>query len=203
VLAAVLLVALGISYTCSGPQSQETPRSSSSSKPSPKASAAVQQANFVSPSAAAPSESTIPPVVESSVDPRACTDAELRITAKPATTTVTRGEDLVIYLLIKNVSDRACTRDIGPDLQELRIVEGADKIWSSDDCGVARGQNVRNFLPNFEVSFNVDWNGRMSTTCTGTGAARAPAGATPEPGRYQVLGRVGTAQSKPATLTIS
>jgi hypothetical protein len=205
VLGAVLLVALGVSYSCNGPSSQATPRSSSS--PSPKASskAAIQPANLLSPSpnGPAPSESTIPPVADSSVDPRACTDAELRITAKPTATSVGRGEDLLIYLLIKNVSTRTCTRDIGPDLQELRIVEGADKVWSSDDCGVARGSNVRSFIPNFEVSFNVDWNGKMSTTCTGTGSTRAPAGPAPEAGRYQVLGRVGTAQSKPITLTIS
>lgn len=207
-LGAVLLVALGVSYSCNGPSSQATPRSSSS--PSPKASskAAIQPANLISPSPSgaadpAPRESTIPPVVDSSVDPRACTDAELRITAKPTATSVGRGEDLLIYLLIKNVSARTCTRDIGPDLQELRIVEGADKVWSSDDCGVARGSNVRSFIPNFEVSFNVDWNGKMSTTCTGTGSTRAPAGPAPEPGRYQVLGRVGTAQSKAITLTIS
>jgi len=202
VLGAVLLLALAVSYTCSGPKSQATSPQSSASpsvKPSPKASAVVQPAELTSPSPAA----SVPPVVETSADPRACTDAELRITAKPVATSVSRGDDVLIYLLIKNISSRTCTRDIGPDLQELRVVEGADKIWSSDDCGTARGSNVRSFIPNFEVSFNVDWNGKMSTTCTGTGASRAPAGPVPDAGRYQVLGRVGTAQSKPASITIS
>jgi hypothetical protein len=202
VLGAVLLLALAVSYTCSGPKSQATsPQSSASpsAKPSPKASAVVQPAELTSPSAAA----SVPPVVETSSDPRACTDAELRITAKPVATSVSRGDGVLIYLLIKNISSRTCTRDIGPDLQELRVVEGADKVWSSDDCGTARGSNVRSFIPNFEVSFNVDWNGKMSTTCTGTGASRAPAGPVPDAGRYQVLGRVGTAQSKPVTITIS
>jgi len=202
VLGAVLLLALAVSYTCSGPKSQATSPQSSASpsvKPSPKASAVVQPAELTSPSPAA----SVPPVVETSADPRACTDAELRITAKPVATSVSRGDDVLIYLLIKNISSRTCTRDIGPDLQELRVVEGADKIWSSDDCGTARGSNVRSFIPNFEVSFNVDWNGKMSTTCTGTGASRAPAGPVPDAGRYQVLGRVGTAQSKPVTITIS
>lgn len=210
VLGAVLLLALAVSYTCGGPDSSATPKSSPSaassvSNASPKPSAALQPAGLVSPSPSTPATVTSPntPVVDSSVDPRACTDGELRITAKPLSTTVSRGEDLLIYLLIKNISDRACTRDIGPDLQELRIVEGAEKVWSSDDCGTARGSNVRNFVPNFEVSFNVDWNGKMSTTCSGTGASRAPSGPLPEAGRYQVLGRVGTAQSKPVTLTIS
>ena len=202
VLGAVLLLALAVSYTCSGPKSQATSPQSSASpsvKPSPKASAVVQPAELTSPSPAA----SVPPVVETSADPRACTDAELRITAKPVATSVSRGDDVLIYLLIKNISSRTCTRDIGPDLQELRVVEGADKIWSSDDCGTARGSNVRSFIPNFEVSFNVDWNGKMSTTCTGTGASRTPAGPVPDAGRYQVLGRVGTAQSKPVTITIS
>jgi hypothetical protein len=208
VLGAVLLLALAVSYTCSGPESAALPRPSSSAsvKTSPKSSPGLQPANLISPTAQTggviTSPTTVPPVVDS-IDPGACTDAEIRVTAKPVATSVHRGDDLLIYILIKNVSNRTCTRDIGPDLQELRIVEGADKIWSSDDCGTARGSNVRSFQPNFEVSFNVDWNGKLSSSCTGTGSTRAPAGPTPEAGRYQVLGRVGTAQSKPATLTIS
>lgn len=207
VLGAVLLVVLAVSYTCSGPDATSSPSPSSTASPktSPKASPAVQPAELISPTASAPATVTSPnpPVVDSSVDPRACTDEELRITAKPVATSLTRGQDVLIYLLIKNISDRACTRDIGPDLQELRVVEGAEKVWSSDDCGTARGSNVRNFVPNLEVSFNVDWNGKTSSTCTGTGASRAPSGPLPDAGRYQVLGRVGTAQSKPVTLTIS
>jgi hypothetical protein len=207
VLGAVLLVVLAVSYTCSGPKagSQPPPKSSPSAKASAKPSPTLQPAELISPTASTPATVTspYPPIVDSSVDPRACTDAELRIIAKPVSTTVTRGQDVVIYLYIKNISNRTCTRDIGPDLQELRVVEGADKIWSSDDCGTARGSSPRSFVPNFEVSFNVDWNGKMSTTCTGSGASRAPSGPVPDAGRYQVLGRVGTAQSKPFTLTIS
>lgn len=210
VLGAVLLLALLVSYTCSGPESAALPQPSSSPsvKTSPKSSPAVQPANLLSPSPSAAgvapisSPTAIPPVVDS-VDPNACTDAEIRVTAKPTVTSAHRGDDILIYLLIKNVSNRTCTRDIGPDLQELRVVEGADKVWSSDDCGSARGSNVRSFQPNFEVSFNVDWNGKLSSSCAGTGANKAPAGPTPEAGRYQVLGRVGTAQSKPVTLTLS
>lgn len=204
VLGAVLLLVLAVSYTCSGPKATSQPSPTASAKASPKSSPVVQPAGLVSPAASDPVTVASPyPTVDASVDPRACTDAELRITAKPVSTSVSRGENLVIYLYIKNISDRACTRDIGPDLQELRIVEGAEKIWSSDDCGTARGQNVRNFVPNFEVSYNVDWNGKMSTSCTGSGASRAPAGPLPDAGRYQILGRVGTAQAKPVTLTIS
>ena len=208
VLGAVLLLALAVSYTCSGPQSSAgpSPSHSPSAKASPKTNPSLQPAELISPAPSADdpgTQATTPPVGDPSVDPRACTDAEIRVTAKPTVTSAARGAHVVIYLYIKNISARSCTRDIGPDLQELRIVLGAEKVWSSDDCGTARGSNIRNFLPNFEVSFNVDWNGKMSTSCIGTGANRAPAGAAPDAGRYQVLGRVGTAQSKAATLTIS
>ena len=209
VLGAVLLLALAVSYTCSGPPPTATSGASRSPSPpaSPQTNPSLQPADLISASPSADglagSPSALPSFGDPSVDPRACTDSEIRVTAKPTSTSVGRGQDVLIYLYIKNISDRACTRDIGPDLQELRIVLGADKVWSSDDCGTARGSSIRNFLPNFEVSFNVDWNGKMSTTCSGTGSNRAPAGAVPDPGRYQVLGRVGTAQSKPVTLTIS
>jgi hypothetical protein len=209
VLGAVLLLVLLVSYTCSPPKSPTSsgPSKSPSAPASPKAS--LQPAVQFSPSPSTGLAGTGQPSPISSadddgpVDPAACTDSELRVTAKPSATTVTRGHDVVIYLLIKNISGRTCTRNIGPDLQELRIVLGAEKVWSSDDCGTAKGNNVKSFQPNLEVSFNVDWNGRTSTICSGTGSSRAPAGPFPDPGRYQVLGRVGTDQSKAVTLTIS
>ncbi|WP_027346706.1 hypothetical protein [Hamadaea tsunoensis] len=209
VLGSLLVAILAVSYTCSG---QQGDASKSGVPASPKASAttALAPANLTSPSAS-PSASASPAQVAVSasasaagdevVDPKACTDAELKVTASPVKTTLNSGQDLLIYLLIKNTSNRTCTRDIGPDLQELRIVQGADKIWSSDDCDAPRGNNVQSFRPGLEVSFNVDWNGHLSTSCSTT-AKRTPTGPLPEAGKYQVIARVGTKLSPAVTITV-
>lgn len=201
VLGGVLLVALVVSYACgTGPKSAGSPSPSTSATAA--ASGAVVPAELTSPSVApSPSVSPSPAATGDAVDPRACTDAELKVTAKPVSTSVQRGSSLLIYLLIKNVSNRTCTRDIGPDLQELRVVQGAEKIWSSDDCDPPRGSNVHSFQPQLEVSFNVEWNGKSSTTCSTT-QKRTPTGAVPDAGKYQVVGRVGTKVSDGVTLTL-
>jgi len=203
VLGGVLVAALLVSYACTS-----SPKTAASGNPSPSVSAAPTGADvpaqLISPSAntsASPSQSVTAQPSGDAVDPRACTDAELKVTAKPVATTINRGSSLLIYLLIKNVSNRSCTRDIGPDLQELRVVQGAEKIWSSDDCDPPRGSNVHTFQQGLEVSFNVEWNGKLSTSCSST-AKRTPTGPVPDAGKYQVIGRVGTKLSDAVTLTI-
>jgi len=205
VLGGVLVAALLVSYACtSGPKTSASGNPNATKSASAAATGANVPANVVSPSvspSASPSSSATAAASDEPVDPRACTDAELKVTAKPVATTVNRGTSLLIYLLIKNVSDRTCTRDIGPDLQELRVVQGAERIWSSDDCDPPRGSNVHTFQQGLEVSFNVEWNGKMSTSCSTT-VKRTPTGPAPDPGKYQVVGRVGTKLSDAVTLTI-
>jgi hypothetical protein len=116
----------------------------------------------------------------------------------PAKTEVSQRTPIDIRLLIENASDRVCSRDVGADLQELRIVQGAQTIWSSDHCGPARGSDVRVFSPGDDREYMVTWNGRSSTKCSGG----VPAGAAPAPGQYQLLARLGTKHSSPVALTL-
>jgi hypothetical protein len=143
-----------------------------------------------------------PTATVAAVGPDACTDAEVSVKAVPAKTTVARGTDLQITLLIKNISNRACSRDVGADQQELRVVLGTEKMWSSDDCDGPTGTDVRTFPPNHERSYNAVWNGNRSSSCSTT-VKRTPTGPQPEPGEYQLFGRVGTDLSDPVVLKIT
>ena len=73
-----------------------------------------------------------------------CTDAEISVKAVPAKTTMAAGAEVQITLLVKNISNRSCSRDVGADQQELRVVLGAEKIWSSDDCDGPTGTEIEN-----------------------------------------------------------
>ncbi|MFI5932498.1 adhesin [Actinoplanes sp. NPDC051494] len=128
-----------------------------------------------------------------------CGDTEISLTPIPASTTVGRGAPVEIRLKIKNVSARACKRDLGADLQEIYIESGAQKIWSSDTCSTVRGSDVQQLAPNSEREFNVTWNGHQSTKCT----AGLAAGTAPAAGQYQVRARLDHKVSNPVTLNVS
>ncbi|MDQ7910687.1 hypothetical protein RB614_39945 [Phytohabitans sp. ZYX-F-186] len=128
-----------------------------------------------------------------------CTDAEIKVTPVPSLTNAPAGQTIVIKLRIKNESGRECSRDVGPDEQEIYIKKGAQVIWSSDRCSTYRGSDVKPFPRNLEMEFQVTWNGRQSTGCQ-NGAAT---GSAPSPGEYQVFGRLGTDLSTPVKLTLT
>jgi hypothetical protein len=200
VLAGALLGVLIVVYSCnasgktspaSAPSATPAAPTKAAASPSPTAQATVTQAAVVSPTAT---------VAVATGD--LCTDAEISVKAVPAKTTMAAGTEIQITLVVKNISNRTCSRDVGADQQELRVVFGADKIWSSDDCDGPTGTDVRNFPPNHERSYNAIWNGESSTSCSTT-TKRTPNGPAPIPGEYQLIGRVGTDLSDPIVLKIT
>jgi hypothetical protein len=203
-LAAVLMITLVVRGAGGGAQTpaahSATPRPTASIAPSPSPSdSAITPVSALTPTPSAEGET---PGENTEVDPNACTDTELKVTAKPAQTTLKRGTDLYITLLIKNVSDRTCTRDVGADLQELRILKSTEKIWSSDDCGGPKGHEVRQFPPDHERSYTVIWNGKSSSACEKS-IKRVPDGPVPAAGEYRLYARVGTAVSASVTLKLT
>ena len=128
-----------------------------------------------------------------------CADTEMSVLAIPASTAVKRGASVQLTLQVKNVSTRACSRDVGSDPQELYLDQGARKYWSSDDCGASKGNDVRQFAPGDVRTFKITWNGRESSTCA-NGLATGP---NPPPGQFDLRARLGTLVSNPVTITIS
>ncbi|WP_155369483.1 hypothetical protein [Catellatospora vulcania] len=211
-LAAVLMITLVVRGTGSGGAQQPTANGTSSSAGASPASAAAGDPTasptdgVIAPASELTPSPTADPEGEGSgdgeTDPNACTDAEIKVTAKPTQTTLKRGNDLLITLLIKNTSNRTCTRDVGADLQELRILKSTEKVWSSDDCGGPRGHEVRSFPPAHERSYTVVWNGHSSSACEKS-IKRVPDGPVPAAGEYRLYARVGTAISPSVTLKLT
>ncbi|HZM82331.1 MAG TPA: hypothetical protein VFC19_41965, partial [Candidatus Limnocylindrales bacterium] len=129
-------------------------------------------------------------------------DAELLVTAVAAKTTMPRGSEISFKLLIKNTSNRSCTRDVGPDQQELYIKLGTLVIFSTDHCDGPTGGDLRTFPPQHERSTDALWNGKSSSSCSTT-QRRTPDGPPPEAGEYLLFGRVGTDLSEPVTLKLT
>jgi hypothetical protein len=207
VLGALFVVLLVLFTTCRGgggsgaskTNATSTPTADSSEAPStpdPEESPATPtQAPTTGAPAGPPATSAAPGKVPAD----SCTDAEIKVTPVPSLTTAPAGQTITIKLRIKNESDRQCTRDVGPDEQEIYITKGAQVIWSSDRCSTFRGSEPKPFTTNLEMEYQVTWNGKQSTGCQ-NGAAT---GSAPSPGEYQVFGRLGTDLSTPVKLTLT
>lgn len=201
VLGGVVLVVALIVYSCGTSGTTAGPGPGSSSSP---VALAPSEAPSSTPDVVAPVVEVTPTGTPEApvTDPNACTDQELSVTPVAEKTTTPRGSTIQLKLLIKNTSQRTCTRDVGADQQELYIVLGTHRIWSSDDCDGPTGTDLRSFPPGHERSYTASWNGKSSSSCSTT-AKRTPDGPTPEAGDYQLFGRVGTDLSEPVTIKLT
>jgi hypothetical protein len=196
-LASVVLV---ISYACGGPRA-------------PAAGAQSQQ-NLTPGTSPDPSATLLRPVVESTTpSPTAftlpaagatgpCTDAEMQVTATAGSAEVQTATTLDVTIKLKNVSRRTCVRDVGADMQELRLVQGTTIVWSSDDCNANRGNDNMSFSPGREMSFTLKWTGRVSRTGIGGVTCTATA-QPPPPGMYQLVARLDKKLSEPFAVHIT
>jgi hypothetical protein len=128
-----------------------------------------------------------------------CGDAEVSVTPVPGATSARRGQAIGMKLKIKNISTRACVRDLGAGAQELYLVQGARKYWSSDTCSTDRSTNPQRLQPGAEFEYAVTWNGRQSDKCTGA----QPSGQAPPQGQYELRARLGTKISEPVLMTLA
>jgi hypothetical protein len=144
-----------------------------------------------------PAAGTVPDVLPPAAG--SCTDAEISVVPVPAVKSIRKGATVELQLKIRNTSNRTCNRDLGADLQELFVKVGAEKVWSSDTCGTAKGSSVVSLQPNVDHTYRADWNGNKDSKCA-NGLATGPVAA---PGEYQVFGRLGTKHSDPVQLTVT
>ncbi len=217
VLGILLLVVLVIAFSCSGgDENLGTPTGAGSGqKVSDPSAGAVQpspsaDSSFLDkpPRAGGPAKPPVSsadplagPVVGANVNGSVCTDLEMSVLPVPAAQTAKLGQGLNINLKIKNVSTRTCERDVGADVQEIYIKQGAARVWSSDDCAgaVKAAPDIHRFVPDEEREYFVTWNGHESSQCV----SGSPNGPLPEAGDYEVMGRLGDKRSDPIKLTLT
>lgn len=202
VAGALLAVIVLIVYSCTasgGSGSKKTAGPAKPPSPSPSASTSLAPILGGSPggstASASPSVAATQPTGAAAAPPAGdlCTDAEIQLTG--TFQAITGGNaPYQLSIRIKNASTRTCKRDVGPDPQELRVVQNGQVLWSSDLCPNARtGSDVRTFQPNVEDVFSIGWD-RGRDKCTG---------GTPVPdGTYQVVARLGTKISGPTQFTL-
>jgi hypothetical protein len=216
VLGAVLVGVLVLFLSCGGDADKAAPKGTGSGTSLPSTSATPEiEPSFedalpggpVLPDPSEVTATTAAPVPGTSTGPNVnvaapegqCADAEVSVTPVPTRNVAKRGTPVELRLKIKNIAVRACTRDVGADLQEIYVKQGARMVWSSDICGLTKGSDVQAFRQGQEREYGVTWNGHVASKCTG-GLAVGP---FPVAGEYQVYGRLGGKVSSPVRIVIT
>jgi hypothetical protein len=130
------------------------------------------------------------------VVPPTCPDGALRLTVAPTRPDYSVGALPEITLSVRNASRGTCTRDLAASQQEVLLYAGRSRLWSSNDCYPGGGRDVQALAPGERDRFTVTWSGLSSRPkCAGV---RTRVG----PGRYSLVGRIGTLRSPPTTLIL-
>jgi hypothetical protein len=162
--------------------------SSSSASMSPSASA-VAVAIPSPPPAPAP-----PPL-----PPQPCPDPAVQLVAESAQPGYRVGQQPLLRLVIVNAGPVPCLRDVSRSTRELVITsaDGANRLWSSNDCYSPPGADTRLLQPGERLTFTVTWAGR--TSAPGCPSRRRPVPA----GSYLVTPRLGALAGPPMTLVLT
>jgi hypothetical protein len=212
VLGVLLIIALGIVYAFTGgpgagnradpgPTHTPTTPASATGTPTPTATPTPTPTPFTLPA----DEPTGAPTSAAGGDATGpCADGEIELTAAASPPTLTTGQTATFTLVIKNISNRTCTRDIGSMPQELQLLLDGVIAWSSDDCPSGSPYPFdQEFVPGFERSFAIPWSGYRSRTGTGEPVCEQSAQTKPGAATYDLVARLGTKLSAPVQVVIN
>ncbi|MGL6236816.1 MAG: hypothetical protein ACRC20_15940 [Segniliparus sp.] len=171
----------------------------------PPARSSVSAAASVSPSKA-PDSSPSPSASESQPPPpptlaqagQPCSDDWLAMVASADKATYTVGEQPKFTGVVTNGSPLACQRDVGDGMQAFVVstLDGATRIWSSQDCAPTNGQSLQMLKPGQQIAYQATWTGKTSSP--GCQDERVDI----QPGYYRVVAQLGQKVSAPVTFNV-
>lgn len=157
----------------SGAPSSEALVTSSAPSPVPSVVLASPTTAVLQPTA----QPTVPVVADGE-----CSDADTSIRVEVDRETTAVGEGVHIKMIVKNISDVTCKRDVGSGANEVTVISGPALIWSTDHCNPSIDKDLVELAPGQEWSVNVVWIGKQTAKgCKVRNMA--------EPGAYWAHGR--------------
>jgi len=112
-----------------------------------------------------------------------CSDKDVEVTVTTDAESYSTNELPTFTLAVENVSEDACSRDVGAPALELRVSSGGSKVWSSDDCNPGGDSKQKVLDPGDRFGQSVQWERVISQQGCPTPQETAA------PGSYQVLAR--------------
>jgi hypothetical protein len=133
----------------------------------------------------------------SAAAPATCDPTNLAIAAVAAQTSYHVGDQPVLELQVTNPGPQPCAQDLADKQVELKVYNGASRVWGSHDCQVQPGTNMRTLAVNTPVRVAITWSGLSSQpNCAGT---RQRVG----PGTYTLYATLSGHTGKAAQFTVS
>jgi hypothetical protein len=139
-------------------------------------------------------EETVTPVA---TEPVECVDSAIAVSATTDSSTYRIGLEPVLSLVIENIGDVACLRDVGAKANELEIKSGGYHVWSSDDCSASQRSKIATLEPGDKVASSISWDGKLSQKGCPKQNKAAKAG------RYEVIGRNLAVVSDPTPFSLT
>lgn len=200
VVAAVVLVVLTVRAVKSGGSAATAstpPSTSHSSSTASHASTPPASTGSSSGASSGQASTTTSSSAPSSPSSAACLPAQLKIAAAAQAPTYKVGDEPVVMLQVTNIGTANCTEDLADPKIELRVYNGAARVWGSHDCKIQPGTDVETLVPGTTVAKAIQWSGLTSQPdCAGT---RQRVGA----GTYTVYALLDGTQGTAAQFTIS
>ncbi|MFD0199814.1 MULTISPECIES: hypothetical protein [Saccharothrix] len=135
----------------------------SSKPPEPAATPVV-----ASSSSTTPPPSPVPPVVPSPTlppgPPPPCEDAQVAVAAEVDKPETPAGRPVRFTIAVANTGPLPCAKEIGRHVRELVVTsaDGVTRLWSSNDCFVTEGSEVRVMQPGERFTYGLQWPGTTS-----------------------------------------
>jgi hypothetical protein len=203
ILAPLVLIAItayvvvntgGSSKPTAGPSHSSTPAAAGaqSSGSSPHTAPATTAGGSISSSSsgAATTRASAPAA------PTACVRAALSVTAVTSAPSYAIGATPTLYLQVTNIGKLPCIENLSDRQIEMRVYNGASRVWGSHDCQIAPDTAAVTMPINQPVRRSVVWTGLSSQpACAGT---RQRVGA----GTYTLQVYLGGVEGKTSTFTL-
>ena len=196
VLVAVLVVVAVVAWACSsggsGPERTSSAQTSPSVTPAPDpllAGLRTLAMGTTSPSPT-PSASKTSHAARPKPPGEACAEEDLVLSLQGGREQIYAGDSRPNFMVtLVNTGPVMCTADVGPRAMEIRIMSGADRIWSTADCVSGPGTDVEQLQRGVPYVRSLDWDRRRSSAdCRSTPA-------TALPGTYVATVRMGKMRS--------
>jgi hypothetical protein len=98
-----------------------------------------------------------------------CAAKDLSIAAVVGKPSYQVGDQPLLELQVTNVSHAPCVQDLADKAVELRVYNGASRVWGSHDCQVQPGTDNKTLAVQRPVQVAVTWSGLTSQPkCAGT-----------------------------------
>ncbi|MDR6597734.1 hypothetical protein ACFFSW_18500 [Saccharothrix longispora] len=130
------------------------PSPSSSSPPARAGTPAVASSSSTTPPAPTPPPGPPPP----------CGDGQVSVVAEVDPPSTPAGQPVGFAIVVSNTGQLPCAKEIGRAVRELVVttVDGATRLWSSNDCLATAGSEVRVMRPTERFTYGLRWSGTTS-----------------------------------------